>query len=55
MHQNSKYIYYTGIVAIVFVVPAFGVGFTLLSFLIVIAIVFSPLMEGITEFLYGSN
>ncbi len=32
-----------------------GVGFTFLSFIIIIAIVFSPLMEGITEFLYGSN
>lgn len=34
---------------------AIGVGFTLLSFIIMIAIVFSPLMESITELLYESN
>lgn len=32
-----------------------GVGFTLLSFAIMIAIVFSPLLQSITEFLYELN
>jgi len=32
-----------------------GVGFTLLSFIIMVAIVFSPLMESISKLLYGSN
>ncbi|WP_338360175.1 hypothetical protein [Yeosuana marina] len=32
-----------------------GVGFTLLSFVIMIAIVFSPLLQSITEFLYELN
>ena len=34
---------------------AIGVGFTLLSFIIMVAIVSSPLMESITELLYGTN
>ncbi|MEM8566399.1 MAG: hypothetical protein AAGF85_08045 [Bacteroidota bacterium] len=32
-----------------------GVGFTLLSFAIMVAIVFSPLLQKITELLYGMN
>jgi len=34
---------------------AFGVGFTLLSFTVMIAIIFSPLGESINELLYGNN